>query len=62
MRLNLIYRLLEITKRESYHELLPSMKNLTDLGANPFPYIMPVLPRPLPIEVIKGEHFVLGTF
>ena len=35
------------------------MKNLHDLGGNPFPYILHVLPRPLPSEVVKGEHFVL---
>ena len=35
------------------------MKNLQDLGVNRFPYIVHVLPRPLPREVVKGEHFVL---
>ena len=57
-RLDHICQLLEITERESHHELLLSMKNLQELGANPFLYIVPVLPRPLPIEVVKGEHFV----
>ena len=60
MRLDCIYRLLEITKRERHHELLLSVKNLQDLGATPFPYIVPVLSRPLPNEVDKGEHFVLA--
>ena len=36
------------------------MKNLQDLGANPFPYMVHVLSRPLPSEVVKGEHFVLS--
>ena len=36
------------------------MKNLQELGASPFPYIVPVLPHPLPNEVVKGEHFVLA--
>ena len=58
--MNRIRRLLEITKRECHHELLLSIKNLQDLGASPFSYIVPVLPRPLPSEVIKGEHFVLA--
>ena len=35
------------------------MKNFQDLGASPFPYIVPFLPRPLPNEVFKGKHFVL---
>ena len=52
--------MLEIIEREHYHELLLSVKNLQNLGANPFPYIVPVLPRPLPREVVKGEYFVLA--
>ena len=35
------------------------MKNLQELGASPFPYIVPVLPHPLPAKLVKGEHFVL---
>ena len=58
-RLDRIRRLLEIIERESHHELLLSAKNLQDLGANPFPYIVLVLPRPLPSEVVKGHHFIL---
>ena len=59
-RLDYIHQLLEITKRERHHELLLSVKNLQDLGASPFPYIVSILPRPFPNEVIKGEHFVLA--
>ena len=33
--------------------------NLRDLGGNPFPYIILIVLRSLPTEVIKGEHFVL---
>ena len=36
-----------------------SAKNLQELGASPFPYIVPVLPLPLLEELVKGEHFVL---
>ena len=53
-----ISRLLEIIERER-SELLLSVKNSQELGFNPFPYIAPVIPRPLPGEVITGEHFVL---
>ena len=42
--------LLDIIEREHNHKLLLSMKNLQELGANPFPYIVPVLPRPLPSD------------
>ena len=58
-RLDLISQFLEITERERNHELFLSVKNLHELGASPFPYIVHVLPRPLPSELVKGEHFVL---
>ena len=41
--------MLEITKRESNHELLLSAKNLHELG-----------PSPLSKELVKGEHFILA--
>ena len=34
------------------------MKNSQELGSNPFPYIAPVIPCPLPREVVRVEHFV----
>ena len=55
-----IRRLLEIIEGERNHELLLYVKNLWELGANPFPYIVPVIPRSLPVELIRGEHFVLN--
>ena len=54
-RLDCICLLLEIIERE----LLLSVNNLQDLGANPFTYIVPIFPHPLPNEVVKGEHFFL---
>ena len=59
-RLDNIRRLLEITERECNHELLLSAKNLQELGTTPFPYIVPVIPRPLPEKLIKGEQFILA--
>ena len=35
------------------------MKNLQDLGSSPFLHIVPILPYPLPSEVVKGEHLKL---
>ena len=58
-RLDRIYLLLEIIERERHHELLLSIKKLQELGASPSPYIVSILPCPLPSEIIKGEHFVL---
>ena len=59
-RLDRICRLLEITERKRHHKLLLFTKNLQELGASLFPYMVPVLPRPFPREFIKGEHFVLA--
>ena len=36
------------------------MKKLRELGGSPFPYIILVVPRSLPTEVIEGEHFILA--
>ena len=58
-RLDSIRRLLEITEREPNHVILLSAKNLHELGASPFPYIVTVIPCPFPKELIKGEHFIL---
>ena len=50
----------EITEATCNHELLLTVKNLQDLGDSPFPYIIPIVPCLLSVEVIKGEHFVLA--
>ena len=39
--------------------LLLFVKNLQELGVSPFRYIVPVIPRSLAEELVKGEHFVL---
>ena len=41
------------------HELLLMVKDLRELGGSPFPYIIFIVPRSFPAEVIEGEHFVL---
>ena len=41
-------------------ELLLLVKNSQELGSIRFPYIAPVIPHPLPGEVVRGEHFVLA--
>ena len=46
---------------ECNHELLLTARNLRELAAFPFPYIIPVVPRLLPVELIEGEHFVLAA-
>ena len=36
------------------------VRNLQELAACAFPYIIPLFPCSLPIELIEGEHFVLA--
>ena len=58
-RLDCLNRLLEIIEREHNHEPLLSMRNLQELGASPFPYIVPILPRQLSAKLVKGENFII---
>ena len=53
-----IWRLLEISEQECHHEVLLIVKNLHDLSRHPSPYSVPIIPRPLPSEVVEGEYFV----
>ena len=57
-----IKQLLEIIEAEHNHELLLTVRNLRELVACAFPYIIPVVSRSLPSELIEGEHFVLVDF
>ena len=36
------------------------MRNLRELNRNPSPYILPVIPHPLPIEIVEGEHYIIA--
>ena len=36
------------------------MNNLQELGASPFRYIVLVIPRPLLVDLIRGEHYVIA--
>ena len=51
--LECIRRLLEITEGERNHDLLLYVKNLRELGASPFPYVVPIIPRLLLVELVK---------
>ena len=54
-----IKKLLEISEREQHHEVLLTMNNLHELIHNPSSYILSVIPRPFPAEVVEGEHYVV---
>ena len=53
-----IRRLLKISKQECHYEVLLTLKNLADVRRNPAPYSLPIIPRPLPSEIVDEEHFV----
>ena len=54
-----IQKLLEISKQERHHEILLTVRNLCELSLNPTPYILPVIPRPLPTKIEEGEHYII---
>ena len=55
-----IQKLLEISKRERHHEILLTARNIYELSSNPFPYIFPVTPLPLPTEIVEGDHYIIA--
>ena len=57
-----IRRLLEIIEIECNHELLLTTRNLRELAAYAFPYIIPVVPLSLPVELIEGKTLFSSTF
>ena len=57
-----IQRLHEISEQERHHEILLTVKNLRELSRSPSPYIIPVIPSPLPAEIVEGEHYVIANF
>ena len=55
-----IRRLLEISERESHCRILLTPENIFIERHNPTPYILSVIPQPLPSHVAEGEHFVVS--
>ena len=51
--------MLEISELERNHEILLTAKNLRELSRSPSPYIIPVIPRPLHVEIVEEEHYVI---
>ena len=54
-----IHKFLEIYERERHHEILLTVKNLCELSRNP--YVLLVIPRPIPSEIEEGEHYVISN-
>ena len=55
-----IRRLLEISEREHHYQVLLTLENISAVRHNSAPYTLPVIPQPLPPNVMEGEHFVLA--
>ena len=55
-----IRRLLEISELERHYQVLLARENISAVRNNPAPYTLPVIPRPLPSNVVEREHFVLA--
>ena len=53
-----IRKLLEISEVDRHHEVLLTLKNLGGLSGNPTSYSVPFIRRPLPIEIVEGEHYI----
>ena len=53
-----ILQLLEVSEQERHYKVLLTSKNLTDVRSNPTCYNRFVIPRPPPLKVVDGEHFV----
>ena len=56
-----ILRLLEISERERNYRVLLTRDNIFSVRNNPAHYTLLVIPRPLPSNVVEGEHFVLAN-
>ena len=49
--------LLEISGQQRHYEVLLTLKNLAVVRRNPTPYSLSIIPYPLPLEIVEGEHF-----
>ena len=55
-----IHQLLEIFEQECHYKILLTPENISVVRHHPAPYTLPVIPRPLPTDVVEGEHFVIA--
>ena len=53
-----IRRLSEISKQECHYKVLLTLDNISAMRRNSAPYTLSVIPRPLPSDIVEGEHFV----
>ena len=55
-----IRRLSEIFEQEWHYKVLLTLDNISFVRRNPTPYTLPVIPPPLPSDIVEGEHFVIA--
>ena len=55
-----IHRLYEIFEQERHYKVLLTPDNISAVRRNPAPYTLLVIPRPLPSDIVEGEHFVIA--
>ena len=56
-----IHRLSKISKQERHYKVLLTPDNISVVRRNPTPYTLPLIPRPLPSDILEGEHFVIAN-
>ena len=54
-----IRRLSEISEQKRHYKVLLTPYNISVVRRNPTPYTLPVIPRPLPSNIVEGEHLVI---
>ena len=54
-----IHQLSEISEQERHYKVLLIPYNISVVRRNPVPYTLPVIPQPLPSDIVEGEHFVI---
>ena len=54
-----IRRLSEIFEQESHYKVLLTPDNISVMRRNLAPYTLSVIPRPLPSDIVEGEHFII---
>ena len=52
--------LLEISEQKRHYKVLLTLDNISVVRCNPAPYTLPVIPRPLPSDIVEGKHFVIA--
>ena len=55
-----IRRLSEIFEQERHYKVLLTLHNISAVRRNSAPYTLSVIPRPLPSDIVEGEHFVIA--